>query len=200
MYIEDALTGVIKIEADAGNIPGLTPDHVSTDATKSTEWEGENAVFCVRENDTPIHDLTGDSINPEFLDTLLTVSALGVDKAAAFFTIRTIETILNGIDRFSPTEIDDGDLFVIVRDSVFDINESDVFETDEFDGDGLILNHGVIRGKTGATKYSPFYGALKNISVKISEVYGVERFDNGAFKPEYYQVRKLNILHERLSQ
>lgn len=196
MYIEDAISGIIKVEADAGNIPGLTPDRVSIDATKSTEWEGENAVFIVREKDTPIHDLNAASINSEFNDTLLTVSALGVNKATAIFTIRKIETLLNSIDRYTPTEIADGDLFEIDRDAILDLNETDVLETDTITGEGMILNYGVIRGKTASTKYSPFYGALTNISLRVSELYGVERFDNGSFRPEYYQVRKLNILHE----
>ena len=226
MYIEDALAAIISNAAAGGLIEGVDAGEVFTDFTAETEWEGNPRIYVLREETRLIGDLCDGWQGPGTAESSVTIAAIGADKYQAFRAITEATRALNrgllaritGLDELTgaagaeiETDPDDEIFLPVYEESGLDEMTISAGDTAEIElGDiasaGTISAIGRLEGAgwiiaTGADGdiYRPllYVPAADEIdSWIITAAAGTERFENGAFREQYYQTRKFSALHK----
>lgn len=226
MYIEDALAAIIRNAADGGMIPEVESGNIYTDFTAEPEWEGNPKIYVLREDTELIGDLCDGWQGPGTAETTITLAAIGADKRQALRVITDVtKTIrwglsqrITGLDELTgaaETEIEtdpDDEIFLppyeesglddmtISTGDIVEISAGNIVSAGTISAAGRIEGGGwIIAVNAEGDIYPPllYVPAIGDISSWIiTAASGVERFENGAFREQYYQTRKFSALHK----
>lgn len=194
MYIEEYLARFIKDAARLGCVRHLAESDIFTDMTGTGEWEGRAKLYVLREETSLLGDLSDAWGGGACAESTVTVAAVGADKIEALETItdavRTLKSLVKITDDLGETvTIDEDETAVISGGETMATDTLNVLGT--LDGEGRVIAERI----TGDgdvftdTEKNPISGVL------AASVSGVQRFENGAFRDQYYQTRKFKILH-----
>lgn len=198
MYIEQMLARVIKYAAAIGEIPYLDPEEVLTDMTAANEWQGRAKVYIIREETSVFNDLSDAWDGPGAAESAVTIAAIGADKRQALETINGTMAALRSYFSFGPTgqAESEGESVIISADETAEISVLETLTTWTLTADGEISGDGWITAKTATGIFSPTMTAYPIDSWAMTAANGLERFDNGAFREQYYQTRKFKAIHQ----
>jgi len=224
LYAEDTLAEIVQHAAEAGKVAGLLGSDVMTDATSSHEWEGRPKLYVIREQSEAIPDLADPFGYSGTLNSRITLAAIAEHKAAAAVLMAAILAALKRHLADPPTPIDtltvthedvmtvgpEDELATEYREGALDtatVAEGDAMTLAA--GDTAVLGRlraeGAADGEgwliatevTGnVSRWLLYTAEAQDIqSWNLSEVNGVARFENGAFREQYIQTRRMQIVH-----
>ena len=225
MYIEDALAGIISNAAAGGLIPGVDAAEVYTDFTAESEWQGRPKIYVLREETRIIGDLCADWQGPGTAESAVTIAAIGADKRQALRVItdatralrRGLLARITGLDELTgqADEIETGpddeiflpvyeesglDEMTVAAGDIAEIDSGDIASAGTITAAGRLQGGGwIIAVRADGDIYRPllYVPASDDIdSWIITAASGTERFENGAFREQYYQTRKFSALHK----
>lgn len=198
MYIEQRLARVIKYAAAIGEIDHLDAQEVFTDMTAQNEWEGRAKVYILREETSILNDLSDAWDGPGAAESAVTIAAIGADKREALETINGVMAALRKYLDFSRTgdPESEGETFIIDADETAEITVLETLTTWELIANGEIGGDGWIIAESATGEFSPTMTAYPIDSWTMTAAAGLERFDNGAFREQYYQTRKFKAIHQ----
>lgn len=225
MYIEDTLADVIRAAAESGKIPGLAGEDVFTDMTGTNEWEGRSKFYVIRETTDLLGDLADGIGYSGAARSKLTLAAVGKDKVAALGIIRAalaaVRRHLNSgpepldeytIDEGDEITVDEGDEICVDWEEggldIVEIDEGDTVTIDDGDtavfgriaADGEVAGGGWIIACQWTGNILPWLiyqtGALDVDDWRLDAASGVERFDAGSWREQYYQTKTLDLVHQ----
>lgn len=223
MYIEDILAERISAAAGAGKIPELDAADVYTDLTGSNEWEGRSKVYVIRENLEIISDLSQEYGYSGIARARLTLAALGRDKPTANAVIKGALTAVRRALNDEPGTLDvyaaDDDEITIDADdelyagpvlegdpseTVIDAADTVTIDAGDFavfgaiDAAGRVTGDGWITADDPAGNideyliWNPVYNDV--IDWRLNSIAGTERFETGAWREQYFQIRELDLI------
>ena len=224
MYIEDVLADIVRAAADSRKIAGLDGENVFTDMNGTNEWQGVSKFYVIRDTTDLLGDLAGEIGYSGIARSKLTLAAIGEDKKAALAVIQgalaAIRRHLNGgpdpldectLDERDEVTIDEGDEFCVDWEEggldIVEIDERDTVTIDEEDtavfgtiaADGEVAGGGWIIACQWSGNILPWLlykpAALDVSDWRLDAASGVERFDAGAWREQYYQTKTLDVLH-----
>ena len=198
MYIEQRLARVIKYAAANGQIPYLDAEEVFTDMTAQNEWEGRAKVYILREETSILNDLSDAWDGPGAAESAVTIAAIGADKRQALETINGVMAALKNYFSCAPTgqAESEGETVIIDADETAEITVLETLTTWNLTANGEISGDGWIIAKTATGIFSPAMAAYPIDSWTMTAAGGLERFDNGAYREQYYQTRKFKAIHQ----
>lgn len=224
LYAEDTLAEIVQHAAEAGKVAGLLGSDVMTDATSSHEWEGRPKLYVIREQSEAIPDLADPFGYSGTLNSRITLAAIAEHKAAAAVLMAAILAALKRhladppapIDTLTVTHEDvmtvdpEDELATEYREGALDtaaVAEGDAMAITAgdtavlgrlraegtADGEGWLIATEVTGNVSGWLLYTAEAQDIQ--SWNLSEVNGVARFENGAFREQYIQTRRMQIVH-----
>lgn len=225
MYIEETLAEIIRNAAAGERIRGLRAAEVFTDMVGTNEWEGRAKVYVIRDDTRLIGDLSDSWEGPGCAESDVTIAAIGADKIQALEVItdttralrRALMARITGLDELtgSADEIEtdpEDEIYLPVYDEggldqmTIDAGDTMTIDTGDIASAGTISADGRLEGggwliaiETAGNIYRPLLYVKAGDQIgswKITGASGVERFDNGAFREQYYQTRRFSALHQ----
>lgn len=200
MYVEQTISRVLKYAAAAGEIPHLVPEEIYTDYTAEPEWNGRGKLYVLREESNTIADLSDGWGGSGIAESTLTVAAIGADKRKALETITAATEALRAyLPPEAPEDPDaEGESVEIDADETLEVGLLEILNTGTFTAAGEVTGDGWIVAETVEGALSPSMESMTGypiISWTITGASGVERFENGAFREQYYQTRQFKAIH-----
>lgn len=224
MYIEDVIASIIRAAATSGKIPWLNGEDVFTDMNGTNEWEGHSKFYVIRDKIELIGDLSQEYSYSGVARSQLTLAALGADKTTADPIIkgalralrRQLNVELDHLDIYLREEgdivtIDDNDILAVdFEEATLDdamVEEADLVTIDEADlaifgslnAQGVVTGDGWIITNDWTGNVSPWLvynlAAREIIDWRLVAASGVERFDTGAWREQYFQTKTIDVLH-----
>lgn len=195
MYIEEYIRLVIKTAAEQGGVRHLAASNIFTDMTATGEWEGAAKLYVVREETRILGDLSDAWGGGAAAESVVTLAAVGADKTEALETItdavRTLKRYVRITDDGGEIlTVDEGDTVVVAAGETMAAHTVNVLGS--LDGPGRVIAERFTGDGPVFTESNP-----NPVSgVMVSAASGIQRWENGAFRDQYYQTRKFKILHQ----
>jgi len=195
MYIEEYISEIVKNAARQNAVRHLSASEIYTDMTATGEWEGVAKLYILREETKVIGDLSDAWTGGGAAESTVTITAVGADKLEALETVNDAVRALKSYIRITgfggeTVTIDEGETANISAGET--MAAETVIVNGELGGGGRLIAEHVGGGgeNTAETNPNPIDGVL------VTAASGIQRWENGAFRDQYYQTRIFKFLHQ----
>lgn len=193
MYIEEFLARILRLAAQSGTIRNLDAAEIYTDMNGTNEWEGRAKLYVLREDTRPIGDLADPLDGPTVAESTVTLAAIGADKDGALETIEDVVRTLRGYVKITCYG---GETVLISEGETAYVDEGEILASDRISVRGEITGAGLIVAERTGGEIAPEITPNPIGSAAATAASGVERFENGAWREQYYQTRKYKVVHK----